>query len=142
MKLSELRRTLAGNEAAFAEFTVLLVDLDTVPSDGVDVIVSPLREVEIVPEAGEIRLYSAAQRPGADQPPLALFEEFSSALPLAGVYDVDFKLLVQLPIAPDDPQGQVPELKPLAGVWIGREEEEVWLLVRDVSAYPEDLLPR
>lgn len=142
MRLSELRRTLAGSEAAYAEFTVLLVDLDTVPSDGVDVIVSPLREVEIDADAGEIRLYSAAQRPGTDKPPLALFEEFNGLLPLAGVYDVDFTVLIQLPIAPEDPQGQVPELKPLAGVWIGREEEEVWLLVRDVSGYPADLLPR
>jgi hypothetical protein len=142
MKLSELRRAFAGNEAAYAEFTVLLVDLDTVPSDGVDVIVSPVREVELDAAAGEIRLYSAAQRPGTDQPPLALFEEFSGLLPLPGVYDVDFTLRVQLPIAPEDPQGQAPELQPLAGVWIGREEEEIWLLVRDVSGYPEDLLPR
>lgn len=142
MKLSELRRTIGGNEPAYADYTVLLVDLDTVPSDGVDVIVSPLRDLEIDAEAGEIRLYSAAQRPGTDQAPLALFEQFSALLPLPGVYDVDFTLTVQLPIAPDDPQGQAPELKPLAGVWIGREEEEVWLLVRDVPGYPADLLPR
>lgn len=141
MKLSELRTHFAGNEALYAEYSVLLVDIDRVPSDGVDVVISPLRDVAIDGGAGEMRLYSAAQWSESDNPPMALFEAFAGTWPLPGVYDVDFIVKVQLPIAPEDPQGQPPELKPLAGVWIGREEEEVWLLVRDLSEYPEDLLP-
>jgi hypothetical protein len=141
MKLSELQKCFAGNEVAYAEFSVLLVDLDRVPSDGVDVVISPLREVEIDGGTGEMRLYSAAQRADSNGVPAALFESFSQTWPLPGVYDVDFVVKVQLPIAPDDPQGQRPELAPLAAVWIGRESEEIWLLVRDIAEYPEDLLP-
>ena len=141
MKFSEFQKSFAGNESLYNEFTVLLVDLDTVPSDGVDVIISPLREVELDPAAGEMRLYSAAQSSDTEHPPAAIFEFFRGTWPMAGVFDVDFVVKVQLPIAPEDPQGQHPELRPLAGVWLGREEEEIWLLVRDVSQYPEDLLP-
>jgi hypothetical protein len=141
VKVSELQRAFAGNESMYAEYAVLLVDLDTVPSDGVDVIISPLRELEVDAEAGEIRFYSAAQRPDSARPSAVLFENFIGSLPLAGVHEVDLVVKIQLPIAPEDPQGQAPELRPLAGVWIGREEEEIWLLVREVAEYPEDLLP-
>lgn len=141
MRLSDLQACFGGNEVSFAEYSVLLVDLDRVPSDGVDVLISPLSEVEIDGSAGEMRLYSAAQRANSDGVPAALFETFSQNWPLPGVYDVDFIVKLQLPIAPDDPQGQRAELVPLAGVWIGRECEEIWLLVRELAEYPQDLLP-
>jgi hypothetical protein len=141
MKLSELRQVFAGNETLYGEFTVLLVDLDLVPSDGVDVVISPVRDLEIDAEAGEIRLYSAAVRQDSGDPPLALFEYFMGAWPMAGVYDVDFDVKVQMPIAPEEYPGQPVLLQALVGVWIGRESEEIWLLVRPQSEYPADLLP-
>ena len=141
MKLSELRRCFAGNHELYAEYTVLLVDLDTVPSDGADVIISPLFDREIDAEAGQMRLYSAAARPHDATPPMALFEMFAAAWPLPGVYDVDFEVVVQLPVAPEEEHAQPAELAPLAGVWIGRESEEIWLLVRPQAEYPQDLLP-
>lgn len=70
-----------------------------------------------------------------------MFESFTRTWPMAGVHQGEFTVVVQLPIAPDDPQGQKPELRPLGEVWIGRESEEIWLLVRDLAEYPEDLLP-
>jgi hypothetical protein len=141
MKLSELRRCFEGNHDTYAEYTVLLVDLDLVPSDGVDVVISPLFAREIDVEAGQMRLYSAAARPHDDTPSLALFELFAGAWPLPGVYEVDFDVVVQLPIAPDAEHPQPQELAPLTGVWIGRESEEIWLLVRPQADYPADLLP-
>lgn len=141
MKLSELRRCFAGNHDLYAEYTVLLVDLDLVPSDGADVILSPLFDLEIDVEAGQMRLYSAAARPHDATPPKALFEMFAAAWPLPGVYEVDFDVLVQLPVAPDEALAQAQELAPLASVWIGRESEEIWLLVRPPAEYPADLLP-
>ena len=140
MKLADLKLRFAGNEAVYREHTVLLVDLDVVPSDGADVIISPLREVEVDPQAGEIRLYSAAVRADSGLP-AALFEYFQAALPLEGVHDVEFVVKVQLPIAPEEGIVQEYALQRLAGVWIGRQSEEIWLLVRPVSEYPQDLLP-
>jgi hypothetical protein len=141
VKLSQLRACFAGNESQYGEFTVLLVDLDLIPSDGIDVIISPLRAVDLDPEAGELRLYSAAARTGSNELPVALFEFFLQALPLAGVYEVDFIVGIQLPIAPEEGVVQEYSLQPLAGVWIGLESEEIWLLVRPESEYPRDLLP-
>ena len=141
MKLADLKRCFAGNEALYREYTVLLVDLDLVPSDGVDVVISPLRQVEVDPPAGEIRLYSAAVRQDSNQLPAALFEFFMGAWPTDGVHDVEFVVKLQLPIAPEEGIVQDHSLQPLAGVWIGRESEEIWLLVRPESEYPQDLLP-
>lgn len=141
MKFSEFGKAFAGNETLYAEFTVLLVDLDLVPSDGVDVVISPVRDLEIDAGTGEIRLYSAAVCQDSGRPPLALFEYFRGAWPMAGVYDGDFDVKVQMPIAPEQYPGQPVSLQPLAGVWIGRESEEIWLLVRPRSEYPADLLP-
>jgi hypothetical protein len=141
MKLSEFSGLFAGNESLYAEFTVLLVDLDLVPSEGIDVVISPLRDLEVDAGAGELRLYSAAVRDSSRNPPLALFEYFKSAWPMPGVHDVDFEVKVQLPIAPEQYPGQPASLLPLAGVWIGRESEEIWLLVRPEAEYPADLLP-
>jgi hypothetical protein len=141
MKFADLKRCFAGNEELYREYTVLLVDLDLVPSDGVDVVISPLREAEVDPDAGEIRLYSAAVRPDSNLVPAALFEFFVQSWPLDGVHDVEFIVKLQLPIAPEEGVVQEYLLQPLAGVWIGRESEEIWLLVRPVSKYPQDLLP-
>lgn len=141
MKLSDLKRHFAGNESTYREFTVLLVDLDVVPSDGADVIISPLREIEVDPQAGEIRVYSAAVRPDSNLLPSALFERFMGAWPMDGVHDVEFIVKLQLPIAPEEGVVQEYSLQPLADVWIGRESEEIWLLVRPQSEYPQDLLP-
>lgn len=141
MKFSELKRCFAGSEELYREYTVLLVDLDLVPSDGVDVVISPLREIEVDPQAAEIRLYSAAVRPDSRLLPAALFEFFRSAWPMDGVHDVEFVVKLQLPIAPEERVVQDYSLQPLAGVWIGRESEEIWLLVRPQSEYPQDLLP-
>jgi hypothetical protein len=141
VKFSELIRLFAGNEDQYREYSVLLVDLDLVPSDGVDVVISPLRDLEVDAQAGEIRLYSAAVRQDSGHPPLALFGYFMAALPMPGVYDVDFDVKVQMPIAPEEYGGLPVTLDALAGVWIGRESEEVWLLVRPQSEYPADLLP-
>jgi hypothetical protein len=57
------------------------------------------------------------------------------------VYEVDFIVGIQLPIAPEEGVVQEYSLQPLAGVWIGLESEEIWLLVRPESEYPRDLLP-
>ena len=141
MKLTDLKQCFAGSEGLYREYTVLLVDLDLVPSDGVDVVISPLRETEVDPEAGEIRLYSAAVRPNAGHLPAALFELFMGSWPMDGVHDVEFVVKIQLPIAPEEGVVQEYSLQPLAGVWIGRESEEIWLLVRSQSEYPQDLLP-
>jgi hypothetical protein len=119
----------------------LMVDLDLVPSDGADVIISPLFDLEVDAAAGQMRLYSAAARPHDATPPLALFEMFASAWPLPGVHEADLEVVLQLPIAPDEELEQRAELGPLAGVWIGREAEEIWLLVRPQPEYPVDLLP-
>jgi hypothetical protein len=141
MRFAEFKKLFAGNEDLYAEYMVLLVDLDTVPSDGVDVVISPVRAVQVVPEAGEIRLVSAAAQPEASPLPVALFENFAGSWPMDGVHDVDFIVKVQCPIAPEESPAQVPELLPLAGVWIGRMSGEIWLLVRPESEYPGDLLP-
>jgi hypothetical protein len=141
VKFVDLKQRFAGNEALYREYTVLLVDLDVVPSDGADVIISPLREVEIDPQAAEIRLYSAAVRPDSGQLPAALFEYFQASWPMEGVHEVEFIVKLQLPIAPEEGVVQEYALQPLAGVWIGRQSEEIWLLVRPASEYPQDLLP-
>lgn len=141
MTLTDLKRCFAGSEDLYREYTVLLVDLDLVPSDGVDVVISPLRETEVDADAGEIRLYSAAARPDSNLLPAALFEFFMGSWPMDGVHDVEFVVKIQLPIAPEEGVVQEYSLQPLAGVWIGRESEEIWLLVRPQSEYPQDLLP-
>ena len=141
MNLSQLQNVFAGNEDSYREYLVLLVDVDRDPSDEIDVVISPLRSLELDTEAKQIRLYSAAARPGLNENALPIFELFIGALPAAGVLPEDPEVLVQLPIAPDESIPQQSRLGPLEGVYIGRESEEIWLLVSPLSEYPADLLP-
>ncbi len=141
MKHSELVKQFAGNEEAFGEFTVFLVDLDRIPDDELDVIISPVRELEIDAETKQIRLYSAASRPDSASEPLALLELFLDELPLPGVLPSDYDVVVEMPVSPADEPTQVPHLQPLKGVVIGRESEEIWLLVDEPAEYPADVLP-
>lgn len=141
MKHSELVGRFAGNEQAFGEFTVFLVDLDRVPDDDLDVIISPVRELEIDAETRQIRLYSAASRPDSASEPLALLELLLGELPMPGVLPSDYDVVVEVPVSPSDEPTQVPHLEPLKGVVIGRESEEIWLLVDEPAEYPADVLP-
>ena len=72
--------------------------------------------------------------------PLALFDFFAQALAMAGVHEVEFVVKAQLPIAPEGLAIQDSTLA-LGGVWIGLAEDEIWLLLRPQSEYPQDLLP-
>ena len=141
MKHSELLRHFADHENSWSEFTVVLVDLDRVPDDDLDVIISPVREFENDAETRQIRLYSAASRPDSAAEPLALLGMLLAALPMPGVLPGDFDVVVEVPVSPADEPTQVPRLEPLKGVVIGRESEEIWLLVNELSESPADILP-
>lgn len=141
MKQSELLRHFEDKHQTWGEFAVFLVDLDRVPDDEVDVIISPVREVEIDKDSQQIRLCSAASRPESEQEPRALLGMFLEAIPMAGVLPADFEVMVEVPISPADAPTQVPDLVPLKAVVVGRKSEEIWLLVNELSEYPDDLLP-
>jgi hypothetical protein len=140
MKHTEVRSRFEGKEAEYQEYTVLLVDVDRVEGDDIDVVISELREMERVPEAKQIRLYSAAVREGEGGLPVSSFDVFMGGLPLPGVLEEDFTLMVQLPIAPEEVPGRE-TLSPLAGIHIGPECQEIWLLVRPIAEYPPEVLP-
>jgi hypothetical protein len=142
MKQSELLRHFADKHDTWGAFAVFLVDLDRVPDDEVDVIISPVREVEIDRETQQIRLCSAAARPESEQEPRGLLGMFLAAIPMAGVLPADFEMMVEVPISPADAPTQVPELVPLKGVVVGSESEEIWLLVNELQDYPAEVLPR
>ena len=137
----QLQGSFAGNEDTYREYLVLLVDVDRNPSDEIDVVISPLRSLELDSETKQIRLYSAAARPGTNEDALAIFERFMGALPTPGVLQENHEVLIQLPIAPGEAVPQQARLGPLEGVYIGRQSEEIWLLVSPLSEYPADLLP-
>jgi len=141
MKHIDLRKFFAGNEENWSEYGVFLAELDRVPGDDVDVIVSPLRECELDSESGQIRLYSAASRPDSAAQPLALLSLLLESLPLPGVLPKDFDVVVELPVSPADAPSQVPRLESLKQVVVGRASEEIWLLVDDPAEYPPHLLP-
>ena len=137
----QLWNSFEDNVDLFRDFLVLLVDVDRNPSDEIDVVISPLRSLEWDADNKQICLYSAAARPGTNENALTIFEQFHGALPMPGVLDENYEVMIQLPIAPDESAAQQPRLGPLQGVYIGRESEEVWLLVSPLSEYPADLLP-
>lgn len=139
----ELRRRLADKTDSYLEFAVMLVDLDQVPGDDVDVIISGLRDLAVDHESQQIRLYSGSSRPEVERsPPLSIFGIFFDALPLPGVLDGEYTVTVQVPISPEDFPDEPVRFIPLGGVHVSVESEEVWLLVRHPSEYPADLLPR
>ena len=141
MKFPDFQQSFAGNHAVYAEYAVLLVDVDTVPSDGVDVIISPLGQVGIHPDDRQMVLSSVAANADPTLPPVSLFETFVNSWPMPHHQPNEFTVMMQLPIAPQEQGDQPWQLAPLAGVWISREEQEIWLLVRPQSEYPQDILP-
>jgi len=141
MRFPDLERSFAGNHDLYAEYAVLLVDVDTVPSDGVDVVISPLGRVQVLGDDRKMVLYSAAANSEPLLAPVSIFGVFVETWPMRHLKPEEFTVVVQLPIAPQEQGDQAWHLAPLGGVWIGREEEEIWLLVRPQSEYPDDLLP-
>ena len=142
MKFSELDKVFDDRSLAYGAFAMLLVAPDIVDGEDVDVLVTPLHDLVIDHEKQQICFSSGAGQPddGRDEL-LAVFSLFINHWPVREILNGDYELLVQLPLAEEDVGVKPRQLVPLAGVHVGIESEEVWLLVRPLAEYPVDILP-
>jgi hypothetical protein len=138
MKLSELYAQVqaAGDVHAYA------VSLAAPDSDGVDVDLAAIGRVEVDPELSEARLYPASTATDVDSiEPEPFLGMIMSQLPFDVSDDNDLRLMVEVPLLRDESGHDRVSLVEINGLHIGRESEEVWLLVRPASEYASGLLP-
>jgi hypothetical protein len=98
--------------------------------------------VEVDPELGEARLYPASTATDVDSiEPEPFLGMMLSQLPFDASDDNDLRLMVEVPLLRDESGDDRVSLVEINGFHIGRESEEVWLLVRPASEYASGLLP-
>jgi len=138
MKLSELYAKVqaAGDVHSYS------VSLAAPDSDGVDVDLAAIGRVEIHPEVGEARLYPASTATDVDSiEPEPFLGMVLSQLPSDVNAESDLRLMVEIPLLRDELGHDRVSLVEVNGLHIGRNSEEVWLLVRPASEYANGLLP-
>jgi len=146
MRLSELYAQVLKAGADAMAFSVLLAEPDQTPGDDVDVLLSEIGWIEIDDDAGEVRLYpkSAVTEETPDQN-LFCVERLLEQLPFDVSDDIsetaDLRIVVELPLLRDGFGLLRRALTDVCAVHIGRETEELWLLVRPKEDYPNDQLP-
>ena len=146
MRLSELYAQVLNAGAPAMAFTALLAEPDQTPGDDVDVLLSEIGWVEVDHDAGEIRLYpkSAVTEETADQN-LFSVERLLEQLPFDVGEEIsgagDLRIVVGLPLLRDGFGLLRKALTDVRGMHVGRESEELWLLVRPKDEYPSDQLP-
>ena len=142
MKFSELIRIFAGKRETYGEFAVMLVEPDVVEGDDIDVQLIALRFLLVDHDQQQIQFHSGA---GSDEITsdigLATCGLLIDAWPIPEALRGDYELLIQLPLAEEDVGKKPQQLVPLAGVHVGVNSGEVWLLVRPISEYSSEVLP-
>jgi hypothetical protein len=139
MRISELYAQIrpAGDVGSY---TVWLAAPD---KDAVDVDLAAVGRVELHSEAGEARLYPASSNTDTDSiDPEPLLEMVLDQLRYdESAAEDDFRIVVEVPLLRDESGQDSTSLAELREVHIGRESQEVWLLVRPASEFAEGLLP-
>jgi hypothetical protein len=138
MKLSELFPELD----AVPEVVSFVAYLAAPDQDGTDVDLVSVGRVEVDRESGVARLYPASTHTDPDSvEPEPYLGMVLSQLPNDADGANDLRLLVEVPLLRDGDGDDNPRLVDVAGVHIGRESEEVWLLVRPAQEFAAGLLP-
>lgn len=138
MKLSELYAKLqtAGDAHAYSAY------LATPDLDGVDVDLARVGRVELHPDVGEARLYPASTSTDVDSvEPEPFLGMVLAELPLDLSDGNDLRLMVEMPLIRDESGNDRTSFVEISDLYIGRESEEAWLLVRPVADFGVGLLP-
>jgi len=138
MKLSELYAKIqaAGDVHAYSAY------LATPDVDGVDVDLATVGRVELHPDVSEARLYPASTSTDVDSvEPEPYLGMVLAQLPGELSSGEDFRLMVEMPLIRDESVKDQTSLVEICDLYIGRESEEAWLLVRPLSDFGTDLLP-
>jgi len=139
MRISELYAQIqaAGDVGSYAAW------LAAPDKDAVDVDLVSVGRVELHSETGEARLYPASSNTDTDSiDPEPVLGMVLDQLPSdVSAPEDDLRIVVEVPLLRDE-SGQDPtSFAELREVHIGRESQEVWLLVRPASEFANGLLP-
>jgi hypothetical protein len=138
MRLSELFAQLDAVPGVVS-FTAYLAAPD---QDGSDVDLVPVGRVEVDSEQRVARLYPASTDTDPDSvDPEPYLGMVLSQLPMDAAGENDLRLLVEVPLLRHEADDERVNLVDLVGVRIGKESEEVWLLVRPAEDFADGLLP-
>ena len=138
MRLSDLFTQLAAEKEAVS-FIAYLAAPD---QDGTDVDLAAVGRVEVDEEAKLARLYPASTATDPDSvDPEPYLGMVLSQLPVDAEGQNDLRLLIEVPLLRDPDGNDHPSLVDMAGVHVGRESREVWLLVRPAREFAPGLLP-
>ena len=138
MRLSELFAQLESPQDVIS-FVAYLAAPD---QDGTDVDLASVGRVEVEHECGVARIYPASTATDPDSvDPEPYLGMVLSQLPQNADGDNDLRLLVEVPLLRDEAGDDKTSLVDLVGVHVGKESQEVWLLVRPAKEFAAGLLP-
>jgi len=138
MRLSDLFAQLeaAGDVLSFAVY------LAAPDKDGTDVDLASVGRVEVDHDSGVARIYPASTATDPDSvEPEPYLGMVLSQLPTEAVDEDDLRLEAEVPLLRDEANDDQTSLVELAAVHIGKDSEEVWLLVQPPEAFAAGLLP-
>jgi hypothetical protein len=135
MMLSNLIAKLksAGDVHSYA---VYLAEPDR---DGNDVDLATIGRVEVLADSKEVRFYPSSTETDVDSvDPEPYLGMILDQLPSDG--ESDLRLIAEVPLLRGESDDTV-SFKEVVDICIGRDAEEVWLLLRPVSAFADGLMP-
>jgi hypothetical protein len=118
-------------------FAVYLAEPDR---DGTDVDLATIGRVEVLTDSKEVRFYPSSTDTDVDcVDPEPYVGMIMDQLPKDG--DSDLRLVAEVPLLRDESPGDKISFTQIIDIRIGRNAEEVWLLLRPASAFADGLMP-
>jgi hypothetical protein len=136
MMLSNL---IAKVEAAgdVHSFAVYLAEPDR---DGTDVDLATIGRVEVLSDSKEVRFYPSSTGTDLDSvDPEPYLGMIMDQLPINA--ESDLRLIAEVPLLRDESPDDTVSFAEVVDVRIGRQAQEVWLLLRAASAFADGLMP-
>ena len=136
MMLSDLIAKIqaAGDVHSFA---VYLAEPDR---DGTDVDLATIGRVEVPTDSKEVRFYPSSTDTDVDSvDPEPYVGMIMDQLPQYG--DSDLRLIAEVPLLRDESPDDTISFTAVVDICIGRNAEEIWLLLRPASAFADGLMP-
>jgi hypothetical protein len=118
-------------------FAVYLAEPDR---DGTDVDLATIGRVEVLTDSKEVRFYPSSTDTDVDSvDPEPYLGMIMDQLPTDN--ESDLRLIAEIPLLRDEVADDTISFAEVVDIRIGREAEEVWLLLRPVTAFADGLMP-
>lgn len=141
MQVPELETLLDAVPEGVRNYALYLACPDKAAADNADELTAIVGGVEICTEQGQARLYPPFSVKASEETQCLTLDALLFSLSDNDARLPDIKLMVELPLLREDSVSYQTTLVPVVQMHIGKQAQEVWLLLAAIAEFPANALP-